>query len=1369
MNPADYNNLFIEDLSLTVRTYNALKRGGINTFSELLEAYKNDTLLQISNFGKTSYQEVLEAIKNVESGELLIAAEDDDYVVPEDLEDIPIDDLILSTRLRNRLLSNGYDTVGQMLRIRKQDANSIRGLGAETISELMTKIDEIKKNGLVVAKDNPLQLHIDDFNKRDIDTNTVMKLKKEYGFKISLLVEWYGITRSAIHQKLSSHKNRGNWLIHEMTESEASILKEMIAKRIDYFKSENGVQIYLLNNKKDDCVVIFVSDDFIKCFFTEMLSTDLQKQIKDNRLDCLSMEELEMMTSGKVSTILKQAYFFPANVERFRQLAMDRNMSPAEYCRFLTGMNYGTGQHTVDDERIVDFLRSHCVNGKIMIPSNNSTVWFRTFIKRHGYTIDEIAALYGFGENRHVNNEDTMMESIEEDMLQREAPSDDWIDRLFAEMPLLGNAILSEDKQDELYTSAKECVDKRLNDIHVNLSLQEEMVIALAVINYAKNWDVGDESGFWKYITSQFGYRDETNQLRGILCDCVLNATRKNHRLFISTSSGYQYKSTIVVHALTTQKTWMLFFDFLFDFYKTNLQWTYIQDDPIITRMVLALRNKLAAEEGISDDNIKISTKVYSFQEGISKLIIYRTGYAIKLVNYILSRIDNNRNHTSKPSEYYIDYLCDQWIERKIKTASDDKKSGIKSVSHRTVATDYTKIRPCYSLRDETNVLVSLPDIRLRKYEFEKVELNVYVGNTIIENRVLSFYGNELGKTLNGFDIDVSTCIRRGDGTLKIRIEIYCDDEKIYDSGEDLYREILCFYHDKECDVRDCKRSSYSFFTTKNVALDFVGAEVSEIDASDYWAAYFVRLGQEFLVKNEERILAYDNSDDSSENGIRVVYPLSESDILFVKNGQRFDVITRESSVFIIIDNKVDIKKYSIIMNGNPVSVNEIIPEKTDKGNVYEVQLKVDIDQICIFQIIDLEKGRTVSNRSIKLIPGMTVEFNRNFYFSNEDFDNAYVKVCDSLGLKEYDFFSNDDLISYTYNGGCVEIRIPRVIVRDSFGDKWSPDYCAWIKDVKQDEKIYVSSAGGVTCSLKLDSTSISQDEKGCFDLGNAVFAYSDIRKTDWISIILVVSQGKCSQEYVIGQLSPVERFINEIQFDFRDNSIYWNRGLGFIGNSMGNFKLRIYTPEKNIDYPLVLENELIVLKTDLPHNVYNCAIIKESENIFLGKETVLFSGTIIIGDKDELRFNNSMIRIVYITYEDDGKLRSVPINKVYIDNIKYFGIQFVDSEDRECPVYSGIMYCLDENNKRHTFAFNNWISEKGHHHYKINPVRIVFINERTLSITDEDGDGIYYYKYFNKSTWTNVYSITDREPNINNQDKYNLADLYTYKKERTE
>ena len=86
---------------------------------------------------------------------------------------------------------------------------------------------------------------------------------------------------------------------------------------------------------------------------------------------------------------------------------------------------------------------------------------------------------------------------------------------------------------------------------------------------------------------------------------------------------------------------------------------------------------------------------------------------------------------------------------------------------------------------------------------------------------------------------------------------------------------------------------------------------------------------------------------------------------------------------------------------------------------------------------------------------------------------------------------------------------------------------------------------------------------------------------------------------------------------------------------------------------------------------------------------------------------------------------------------------------------------------KHHNFSFKEYTSEEGFQYYSINPVQIVYINEHTLSITNEDGDGIYYYKHYDKNQFANIYSITDREPTPNNQDTYNLADLYTYRKER--
>lgn len=1446
-----YEDIILEDLNISVRSYNSLKRAGINTFSELLDVYENDALINIKNMGKSSCLEVKSVIEKVLASNISNEVVEKEVTVPDEVENAPIEELKLSVRLYHRLKVYGIETAGQLIRLSRTDLVSIKGLGSQCTNELLSVIQEIKDKGysyieernpkseMVLSEDYIIPLEIEDIsvhklsletrycnalvgsgfntvgkllrittdeiktisglgskgisevlavlqeikekgyayfkerentplpNKRAIDTETVEELKEYYGFKTSWLSDWYGITRSRVQQIMVKTRNPGNWLVYEMTEVEEALLYKMIDESKDYIKTEEGIQVYLLNNRKDDCAVIFVSDELIKCFFMNMMSEELQEKIKDNKLDLLSREELEVLSSGKVSTILKQQYFFPPDSYRFRALAHERNMNTEEYCLFLTGMKLGMGQTTVDDEKIIEFLRSHYVNGKVMIPSNNSTVWFRSYIARHGYTIEEIVDLFGFGEDSNLDEEERILGTIAEDMLPHTIESDDWLDKLFAENPLIGNYNLNEKELELISSSSKEIVDRRLKDFHLKLSLKEEMQVALAVINYAKHWDTGDDSSFWKYITAQFGYRDETNQLRGILCDCILDAMRKNNRVFISTPTGYQYKSTIVIHALTTKRTWMLFFDFLFDFYKTNMQWTYIPDDPIIKRMVIALRSKLIAGENIDDDSIKISTSVYNFQEGISKLIIYRTGYSVKLVNHILRRIDSLVNHSEKNAEQYIDVLCDLWFENRLKNASEEKNHELKQTSVRNVAIDYNRIRPTYILQNERSVLISLPDIRLKKLDFGRVELNVFNGETIVDTKSLSYYGNELGKTLNGFTIDVNSCRRRSDGSLNIRIVLRCDEETIYDSENSLYRELLCFSGSKEYDVSECNQGSYSFFATRANTLELVGAEVSEIDTGNQWYAIFARLGPGFLIKYDDRIMAYDSDDETTTGRIKVICPPTESNMSFVKNGHKYSVVTKDSNLLIVLENKDDLKKYSVSMNAERLGLSDLLSEDIEKGYIFKLPLKYTSDGLCDMQIIDLQNNRIVSSHSFKQLLGLSVDFNREFYFSDDDFENAYVNIIDSHGLNKLDVNNGDELISYPISNGLIEIRIPRVIIRNSEGQRWLQGAVQWIKDIKKNEKIYVTLPSGCSCSLNLGNVDITEEGKGCFDYGNAAFAYSSAHDSDFIDLCVEITKEKTEQKYIIGRVSPIERFVDSVLFNYQDNTLFWNRGLGFVGNTNGNFMLRIKTAEGDINYPLNLDSEVIFSNSDLAHNEYQCLIVKESENIFMGDETVLYSGSLCIGDEDELRFNNNMIRIVCITYEEGENLRSVPISNTYIEQIVFQGIQFVDSEERECPVYSGVMFYMGMSKKHHNFSFKEYTSEEGFQYYSINPVQIVYINEHTLSITNEDGDGIYYYKHYDKNQFANIYSITDREPTPNNQDTYNLADLYTYRKER--
>jgi len=58
-----YTNLAIEELQLSVRAYNCLKKAQINTVGDLLK-YSPEKLLELKNFGRKSADEVFSTLKN---------------------------------------------------------------------------------------------------------------------------------------------------------------------------------------------------------------------------------------------------------------------------------------------------------------------------------------------------------------------------------------------------------------------------------------------------------------------------------------------------------------------------------------------------------------------------------------------------------------------------------------------------------------------------------------------------------------------------------------------------------------------------------------------------------------------------------------------------------------------------------------------------------------------------------------------------------------------------------------------------------------------------------------------------------------------------------------------------------------------------------------------------------------------------------------------------------------------------------------------------------------------------------------------------------------------------------------------------------
>lgn len=1389
----EYKVIPIAELGLSQRTFNCLMRAGINTLYLLVEKY--EVLPTIRHMGAKSLAEIDELLNRIACDEMQAfkqennateasADEADEEVseqqssLPKEILSRPVCDLNVSVRIYHSFQNEGIETIGQALALTPEAIRNMRNMGTLSAQQLQEQLDLLCELGdayFISDNDNSVDTpSLSAYNKRDIDINTAKILLKSYGLKTIWLCEWYGLSRQSIYNRLDKKLNKGNWRNKELLPEERHVITGMINEK-RFFIEQNAVKYYLLNNMKDDCAYLIVSEEEIKCFFLADLPEALQALVRMQKLHQLSEAECAALdTLGKTVYILKKQYFMPDDSNVYKNLANARGLSSNEYSMLLFGLPFCPPNVSITDERIIAFLKENTINGQTYIPSTPDNQWIRSYISRSPYNTEEFIAFYGFSMTE--NEENTALDFAAKDFnvvepdMQAHGTGTDFIEKLYSDTPLLGSRILSEKNLDVLYQNSRKYVGQLLSNPSAKPSLKVEMQITLAVINYAKGWDTEDETGFWRYITTQFGYRDESGQLRNLLCNCVRNALVHNNRWFVINSSGNQFKSSIMAHAFSTRRSWLHFCDFLFDFYKTNLDWEYIEDDPMIARMVLSLRNKMNASDENSDEDIEISSKIYYFREGITKLIVHRPQYATQLVSSLIKRIDGLVNHTNLSATTYEEQLCDEWMANKLQGIVTVKKKNTTG-EKRTVAIDYTRIRPIYQLYNETEIRIVFPDVRLAQNEFSSLRLTVRRDGDVIEQRALSFYGNELGKTMSGFTLNLEDYLRRSSsGKFNPQIIITCDANEIYNSEKVLYRDYLTFKGKTEVDASSCEIGGYSLFVPQKAAVEIKGAEVSAIKESTYIKGYYADLKKDFVININGDIVSFDNVQNSEE--LRVMLPNSGYLAEYVKNGMRYNVVSGKEIIHIISSDRDKEKKYRLAINSDLVGFETLPYEETAGARIYKVEIgQLGTDDISL-RLMDLSTNRLLLRRNLKVIRTLVYRFNRAFYFSDEDYREARLRVAiGNDSVREFPITPGDSRISVPYGDGELEIDVPAIKVIDNANTEWNGTNLYWIKDIPQERFVYVKGPAGVSAEMSLNGNSISTESQNAFALGNAVYGFSNRENSNWLRVQLAVSVNHQEpQKYNLGRIAVKEQFIEKPVFKLDSGKLSWDLGYGFIGDKSGSFQVTICEGTKfERVFNLQLENELIAEGIELPLGEYKYSISKQSGNLFAMQLTKLESGSLFVGDVNELRFLKHIIQIDTITFEDNTKYDAVKIRPCYIDQIEYQGIRYEGSEDRECPIYTGVMYFMGDSGKRHEYSYADTTDAKGHRLYQINPVRIVFINDRTLSIThetgvpDEPGDGFYYYRYYDKYAMNNVYQLTDWEPTSFNRDKYYLADLYSY------
>lgn len=137
----DLQHVSIEDMLLSIRSYNCLKRAGITNLYELTERSTAD-LMKVRNLGRKSMMEVIE--KMAEYG---VAPADMDVPVCRNkvstFDDFSIDDLELSVRSFNVLKRAGINSVGDLTRRTYDDLTRVRNMGRKSLEEILSKMEAL--------------------------------------------------------------------------------------------------------------------------------------------------------------------------------------------------------------------------------------------------------------------------------------------------------------------------------------------------------------------------------------------------------------------------------------------------------------------------------------------------------------------------------------------------------------------------------------------------------------------------------------------------------------------------------------------------------------------------------------------------------------------------------------------------------------------------------------------------------------------------------------------------------------------------------------------------------------------------------------------------------------------------------------------------------------------------------------------------------------------------------------------------------------------------------------------------------------------------------------------------------------------------
>lgn len=820
-------------------------------------------------------------------------------------------------------------------------------------------------------------------------------------------------------------------------------------------------------------------------------------------------------------------------------------------------------------------------------------------------------------------------------------------ERIWKSTPLLGEFILSNNMQNKVLSSATVILKQMILMPASLQSLANKRILTMAMVLLTQAQDSDESDGkLWDYLFAQLGYDDAAARncskqtLRNKVTEILDYVFRFEGKFY--SEDGHRYFNTLRLHALAPTQSVEHLYNLLYDFYKTNLEYQYIEGDNSYRIFVMQIckrwQNKTINDDIDSDLKTRSDYLAASFRE----LFTQRPEYTAALCDALVYRMDVMlRGSTDIFTEgNRWDKLMLDWYRRKAETERQRMKQSSANARTARVVTDSSKIAPTYQYKDG-QLSLFLPRIRLPEITERPTAVLLQDGR-VINSIQLSVFGNDLCLTTREIKICLSDHENIDwDSPMEFRIILQCGEKTLYDSRQQLYRSYLLFRADGE-ETKRIPQVSAVMYLLYSWNLKLMYDETDDVNytyGSDYRVFEFIPSSLRLLSVNGKNLL------QKRGQGLQcMLYGEKFLGAEVTTGGDTALLFRSNPHLYVSADSVEQLKQYVCDINGTALPLYQATDAKTEAL----ISLPAAQNKIGRVAVRSFYAGKIVFEQFYYTLPGFAYHFEPEYYYSRQLLGKVHISALNSQNTISFELNHDNHTVSIPLDFDTMLLLSAPWIQADLNGeDAFSMPSYIWRDYFQSHPFLQISAPKWLDIHLMLGGTELPHQQNR-YDIRSAVRAlYSKSAnppKTCPLGILLRKSNSNQPDQILVSKLA-LQPFFLESPVICRDRTIYWEPVGKYIGPVHNTIRVLLENDEGEEPWVYVCDpKKSLVIEKAFPckEGKYRYEIKIEYTNAFqVNLVQTLLQGEIIIRDPEELRYEGAIIQLTAAKFETNSWLSS--------------------------------------------------------------------------------------------------------------------------------